>query len=70
MKLTEVIAFFGDGIAVADALSISQPAVAKWKRNGIPRRRQYEIQEITNGALKAEPFYSAGTSQIASDKRG
>jgi DNA-binding transcriptional regulator YdaS (Cro superfamily) len=55
MNPAQVIKFFGGVGATARALGLSQPAVSVWKRNGrISYLRQLQIQEVTNGKLKAE----------------
>ncbi|MGI0120171.1 Cro/CI family transcriptional regulator [Zooshikella sp. RANM57] len=53
MLKTEAINFFGTQVALANLLGISQSAVSKWG-NRVPTSRAYQLQVITNGALKAE----------------
>lgn len=51
----QVVEHFGSQQAVADALRISQPAVAKWIAEGcIPEGRQAQLQIITGGKLRAQ----------------
>lgn len=59
MKKSEVLNHFGSQRAVAQKLTaagypISQPAVCQWPEE-VPLLRAYQIERITNGALKAEP---------------
>lgn len=63
MTLEEVMEYYGknspDGVsqanAVADALQVSRPAIAKWNRQGfIPWNTQFRIQVHTEGKLTAD----------------
>lgn len=49
----EVVAHFGSVIAVAKALGIKSAAVSQWP-DRIPMRRAYELERLTNGALKVQ----------------
>lgn len=53
MKKIDVVKHFGTQQAVADALGIEQAAVSQWGEK-IPQLRAYQIERITNGALKVE----------------
>lgn len=55
MTPNEAIEFYGSQHKLAAALRISQPAIAKWVRFGqIPPVRQYQIQVISRGKLRAD----------------
>lgn len=54
MKSSEVTRHFGGIRMTARALRISYEAVRKWGEYP-PLGRQYQIQALTNGQLKAEP---------------
>lgn len=54
MTYDEVIAHYGSQDAAAKACGIKQPSVAAWKESGIPGPRQFQIEVLTGGALKAE----------------
>ena len=55
MTTEELINHFGTQQKAARAIGISQPSVAGWIKAGrIPLPRQYQIQVITGGALKAD----------------
>lgn len=54
MKSSEVKKHFGGIRATAAALRISYEAVRKWG-DYPPLGRQYQIQALTKGRLKAEP---------------
>lgn len=53
MTKTQVIKHFGSVSALAKALSVTYEAVRQW--DDVPELRQYQIERITKGALKAEP---------------
>lgn len=52
MTKTQAIQHFGSVSALAKALSVTYEAVRQW--DGVPEFRQYQIERITQGALKAE----------------
>ena len=53
MKLQDVLNYFGNQNRTAIQLGISREAVRKWVvKNEVPILRQYQIQELTKGALK------------------
>jgi len=56
MKKADAIAYFGTPTAVAKALGIFPAAVYQWGEN-VPPRRAYELEKITDGALKADIPY-------------
>lgn len=53
MKTAEAIQYFGTAAALAKAIKIKPPSVSEWG-DYPPITRQYQIQVITNGELKAE----------------
>lgn len=53
MKKIDVINFFGTQEKTAAALGLKQASVSRWDED-IPVRRAFEIEHITNGALKAD----------------
>lgn len=53
MKKQEAIQYFGSLVNLAKALGIGHSAISQWSED-IPQRRAYEIERITNGALKAD----------------
>lgn len=53
MKKTEVLKHFGSVGAVAEALGVKGSAVSQWGEL-VPVRRAYELERITNGALRFE----------------
>jgi DNA-binding transcriptional regulator YdaS (Cro superfamily) len=53
MKTQEAAAFFGGKKKLADALGIGASAVSMWG-DEIPESRQYQIQVISKGKLKAD----------------
>jgi transcriptional repressor of cell division inhibition gene dicB len=52
MKKTDVVAHFKGVSKVAEALGISPGAVSQWPED-LPLLRQLQLEEITEGALKA-----------------
>lgn len=53
MNLEQVVAHFGTQEKAAEALGVTQGSVSAW-RDGIPPLRQYQIQLVTGGVLKAD----------------
>ena len=52
MKKNEVLSYFGSSTAVAKELGISKQSISQWGAV-IPRLREFEIERITKGKLKA-----------------
>jgi len=52
MNKSEAVAFFGSQAALAKALGVSRSSVSEW--HDVPVGRQYQLEVITRGALKAE----------------
>jgi hypothetical protein len=55
MQFHDLINYYGTQAAAASAIGTSAQVVSAWKRNGIPLGRQYEIQVLTGGQLRASP---------------
>lgn len=54
MKPRDVIEFYGTQQKAADALGCRQQSVQKWLKAGfIPPLRQFQIEALTGGKLKA-----------------
>lgn len=53
MKTKDVIEYFGSQVAVARALKIGKSAVNQWGKT-VPLLRAYQVEKITNGALKVD----------------
>lgn len=53
MKTKTAIEHFGSIKLLAAALSIKPPSVYSWGKT-VPRQRQYELERITKGKLKAD----------------
>ncbi|MBM6442369.1 Cro/Cl family transcriptional regulator [Pseudomonas sp. MIL9] len=58
MKTTDAAAFFGSKKKLADTLLINPSAVTQWGEF-VPESRQYQIQVLTKGKLKATEKKSA-----------
>jgi hypothetical protein len=52
IKFDDLIAHFGSQAKAAKALNLDRQVVWAWKHRGIPLTRQYQIQVVTDGALK------------------
>lgn len=52
MLKADAIAHFGSATAVAKALGIGKAFVSKWGPD-VPQRYAYELERLTDGALKA-----------------
>ena len=54
MTYNQVLSVFGSQAGIARALGIQQPSVWAWAHTGVvPLLRQYQIEQITGGALRA-----------------
>jgi len=56
MQINHVLEHFGKSqTKLAQALDIAQSNIARWVKSGeIPKLRQYQIQLLTKGKLKAD----------------
>jgi DNA-binding transcriptional regulator YdaS (Cro superfamily) len=52
MTKQSAIEHYGTAAALAQALGVSRAAVSQWI--SVPLLRQYQIQVLTNGTLKAD----------------
>lgn len=64
MKKIEVVDYFGGQKETGDALGISQAAVSLWG-DEVPLTRQYQIEVITKGELKADVSISGKAESLA-----
>lgn len=64
MKLSEAIAHFGTEAEMARKLGIKPQAVYQWDGK-VPMARQYQIQLMTKGKLKADQDRPASDSSVA-----
>ena len=64
MTKQQAIAYYGSATKLAQALSVSKTAVSLWS-DVIPIGRQYQIEVITNGRLKADREQSPITTEGA-----
>lgn len=64
MNKEEVISYFGGVSQLAKILGISHASVSGWG-NVIPKGRAFEIQTITDGALKVDPALYAKPTDTA-----
>lgn len=58
MKTNDAAAFFGSKKKLAEALLINPSAVTQWG-DYVPESRQYQIQVLTKGKLKASTKHAA-----------
>lgn len=54
MRYEEAVAHFGSQMAIARLLDCGQSTVAEWRVRGIPVGRQYQLERLSLGALRAE----------------
>lgn len=54
MKKSAAIDYFGSQAKLADAIGVSQAAISKWPED-VPELRAYQIERLTQGALKVNP---------------
>ena len=54
MTYQQVLKHFGSQAEAARRIGIRPPSVSEWQHTGIPLVRQYQIQVLTGGALKAD----------------
>lgn len=64
MKLSEAVAHFGTEAEMARKLGIKPQAVYQWG-DKVPMRRQYQIQLMTKGKLKADPDHGPENESVA-----
>ena len=53
MTYDDILSVYKTQQRAAEALGISQPTISGWRKNGVPELRQFQIQAITRGRLKA-----------------
>jgi transcriptional repressor of cell division inhibition gene dicB len=54
MKTEQAIEYAGSPKALADLLGITPSAISQWG-DEVPPARQFQIEQITEGKLKADP---------------
>lgn len=59
VTFNEIVEYFGSQAAIARALGIKPPSVSQWARDGVPELRQFQIERLTRGALRAAEQFSA-----------
>lgn len=60
MDYQQIKEHFGSAAKAARELGLSaRQTVHTWKRKGVPEQRQYQIEVLTGGALKADRRESA-----------
>lgn len=56
MTFDQVIEFYGSQANLARAIGCTRQNIARWRHDGVPLVRQYQIEEITGGELKKASF--------------
>lgn len=51
--IEKIIKHFGSAKALAKELGVTESAVSQWWDKGIPPARAIEIEQLTNGEIKA-----------------
>ena len=54
MDYAQIKTHYGSANKAALALGVSRQAVYRWRQTGVPLDKQFIIEQLTNGALKAE----------------
>lgn len=54
MNYQQLVEHFKTPSEAARVLNMDRRAIWQWQRRGIPEARQYQIEVLTNGALKAD----------------
>lgn len=54
MKKAAAIDHFGSQVKLAAAIGVTQAAISKWP-DDVPELRAYQIERLTDGALKVNP---------------
>ena len=49
--INKAIEYYGSQAALARACGVSQMAVSKWTRHGVPPERALQIEKLTDGAV-------------------
>ncbi|MEQ7870717.1 Cro/CI family transcriptional regulator [Chromohalobacter salexigens] len=62
MKKADAINYYGSATALAKALSITLQAIGQWG-DEVPLLRQYQLERMTDGALRADVPQSTTTAR-------
>jgi hypothetical protein len=54
MTFQDLVGHFGTVKKASDAIGRTRQCIYDWRDDGIPEKRQLEIQKLTKGALKAD----------------
>ena len=52
MKFEDVLVHFGSRVQIAAALEVSEQAVRRWEKEGLPKMVQWALSWKTKGKLK------------------
>ena len=55
MKFEDLVAKWRTHQKIALAVGVTEHTVSNWKKYGIPRPRQQQIEDVTKGQLQADP---------------
>lgn len=65
MDIQELMRYFGSQANLAAELGISPNTVNNWfARNRIPWQRQLEIEQLSAGKLRADPYKRRGEREV------
>lgn len=66
MTMQDLLDHFGTQTAIAKAVGVSLQVVSAWNaKKRIPLGRQYEIQVLTAGKLRADPAHAVSPKEAA-----
>ena len=64
MTFDQVIEFYGSQANLARAIGCTRQNIARWRHDGVPLVRQYQIEEITGGKLKRNKRPARGPNRL------
>jgi|DEB0MinimDraft_10_1074344.scaffolds.fasta_scaffold134013_1 hypothetical protein len=59
MTYKQLIRHYGTQVNAAKAIGVTKGAVCQWQHTGVPILRQYQVELLTNGKLKADKARAA-----------
>lgn len=65
MKTKDAISHFGNKLKLSKALNVSKSAISQWG-DDVPELRAYQIERLTDSALKVNPVIVLDNPESAS----
>jgi predicted transcriptional regulator len=54
MTYKQLIKHYGTQVSAAKALGVTKAAVCQWQHTGVPALRQFQVELLTGGKLRAD----------------